>query len=1263
MDVVLSEAPATALCRYQETRLDLEPLYPSSIVQIQLPSTTGLIRNARTRVRVGSTGQSKDEESFKRAHIADAGAIHFGNSKKYPRHFIWRCLEGQTVLELRSADLDREEQEIKDAYLILRFGFPGPIHDHGVALASASDQDILSVFVLTKANDLYTFTLRPDAFCRPPNDDDIGRWYKVFRPASFSISAAFRLFASSAYELVIALDDGRLMRLRREAGDDGSIWQERTFGDGHWTSSLRGIVRWQGANTVPYQGSVLDQNTAVEIAPSPDRRHILAICLNHTLKAWNHETGEVTFSKDLLDERREPQDVARVMINPVTTGILQTFEAQGAKEGDEYYVVTYSPHDTGIFKFWGIRDADHAFAGVRDLFPNQTFKSPDPRDSALWTLANFEIKGAPRGLGIEVWILMRLNRRYKLYSRMFDLHNLGDEWHYGWSVTAVDLEKRKPHNQPPSTISDLDPQDVSEKWLEYVVSPGRIPERILETSLSIYCKATKLEYPEPSKAPLKARLASCIGSKVQLNQKQPEEQRYKVYRKEIESQWITFWSIASDLDQSRWDPLSLGLNQAANIPWIIFTDGCSIIRNLSSIEILTQNSSEDLRRNMDLIELQSVEMVDYDPEPSLPHDLAILINASAQFRATFSTSLLLACNDYLESELWQGASYSVPVRVQSFYDQCNFTDEVDDRQYNELMANLTDIGGFKDLSTALFLAIIKRLPREIPTEASGLRSTKLGLKALVNGAQEMITQNTQILTNLLLFAVFVDGEVDREETAMNRFVITSIYPKLLHQLRLYRVMSWLITNLRPEPVTSEETRPNSASSSISSGPQVRLSTVLENLFAIDIRPRAYSEEPQSDTFSQTIEDLLAWTGGNNATSIDDIIVHVQCNLLKNDNINLASSFLQYQPATAWSTYIKGRLYLLRHEYSEAALAFKSAAYELCTSLTSIFELDEQEKLIESIARPPVRDYVSESSHFLTPLTASFLSSGPSNYYFHIISLFENPSSPATTAPYVLTFARLALQHCSVIASADQRSDILTRLFYAALSISDFPTAFSGLYRFTEKALQKNLLARLIETMLVAGEANAMIKLPWLALSDDVDAFLNQKTHQHLHRHHHSSASSTLLHPAASSSIIGAQWHKVLYSYRILRGDVRGAASVLINQLEAHKAAIAAKRQKAPPPGIRVGSSNSSNEEQGLLNEYLVLINTLAVLNTEGEGWVFVDGNPEAADKDESKKRKVVRLEDLRGMYQEELDQRCTERTDHFEDFGIEEGDGDVDMED
>ena len=192
----------------------------------------------------------------------------------------------------------------------------------------------------------------------------------------------------------------------------------------------------------------------------------------------------------------------------------------------------------------------------------------------------------------------------------------------------------------------------------------------------------------------------------------------------------------------------------------------------------------------------------------------------------------------------------------------------------------------------------------------------------------------------------------------------------------------------------------------------------------------------------------------------------------------------------------------------------------------------------------------------------------------------------------------------------------------------------------------------------------MEKLPWLALSVNFDAFLAQKTHQSLHHYHQSS--STLLHPSSASpsvSIAGMQWHKILYSYRISRGDFRGAASVLINQLEAHKAAIAFKTKKAPPPGMRVGSSSANKEEQGLLNEYLVLINALAVLNAEGEGWVFVEGSEEAANGDETKKRRVVRLEDLRAMYQEELDRRCAgEIVDHFEGFGVAEEAGDVDME-
>ena len=927
-----SKAPVSSLCLHREARVNLDPLSSSSIIQLQLPSTSTFSRTSRVVRRVADAiPPSKSEDEFKKRNTASSGSIYFRQENKYPRSILWRCLESNTVLELRSVDLSKRENDSKEAGLILRFGFPSGIRNGGIALADSTEEDALSVFVLTKTNELYTLKLRPKFFCQASaSEDEFDGWYKTFKPSSLSISTPFRLVACGPLNLLIALTDGRLVRLRRRHGEDGSTWDEAAYNDGQWSSSLKGLIRWQGSNTIRYEGNALDQNTAVNVMLSPDGHHILVTSLNHTLKFWNVASGRPTASRDLLDVPRGPQETAKITLDPGTYKNLDVFEAQAGYDGDLYYVMTFSPQSSGVFKVWGVRDADQNDIGVRDLFPYDILRLPDPDDGALWTMSDFKLKTVLGSSRLEVWILMRLNRRYKLYHRKFmDLQGLGEEWQYDWSITVIDLSRREPQNEAPLKISDFDCNGITDKWIEFILRPGRVPGAVLETALSIYTHTRGLIPPKTSKASLRERIESCVGSQLYLQHSDILGSNVSKFLETLNDEWITYWSIVAEVDQARWEPLSLGFDAHSDMPWIVLADGCSAIRECSEIETLAYNKSKSLIGNSARTLMPSVEMDGSSASPTAPDELAMLVEASTKFRTSFSEALISSCDKCLESELWQDSSYSAPTRIQLFYDRCGFLNEVGDRQYNELAGSLSRAGGFDGITNESILAILEALPGRL-SEASGLVSTRFGLKVLASGAQDMVTLHARVLSDLLYLVVFVDMEVDREEYAMENFHAASIFIELLDQLRRNQMAHWLATNTRQDPATTQAN--DSVSKTLGSLGIGNASTILENLFARDIKPQSYSSQSQSAALTQTICDLLTWAAGGNEISLDKVLVNIQCDFLKNNNIDLASSFLRFQPSSAWATYIRGRFCLLQHEFTEAAIHFKKSAFKLCKRL-------------------------------------------------------------------------------------------------------------------------------------------------------------------------------------------------------------------------------------------------------------------------------------------------------------------------------------------
>ena len=931
-----SRAPKPSFGLYRETRVDLDPSCPNSIIHLQLPSNGTFARTSRLQRRVvNALPASKKEEEFKRQHLASSSSVYFRKSNKYPRSFLWRCLEEDTTLELRSVDLSKDDHDPRAATLILRIAFPSAIRRGGVALADSVDHDLLDVFVLTKNNEIYTLTLRPDFFCRPEGSEvDVGRWCHIFKPSTFSVTTPHRLVACNSLELLVSLCDGRLLRLFRKPGEDGSKWEERAYNDGQWGASLRGLIRWQAATTMRHDGHVLDQNTILAARSSPDHKHILAVSMNHTLKAWNIDTGNPAFSRDLLNKEREPQEVSRMMLDPGTSKLMHIFEAYGVRQGDRYYVVTFSPQESGVFKFWGIRDADFAETGVHDLFSEDVLRLPDPDDGALWTMVDFHVKTTRESSDIDIWILVRLNRRYKLFSKKSTMENLAEDWEQGWLVTVAEPPKGDQTDELPSRSWELDAEDISEKWLHFLFTPGRVTGPVLEAALSMYNETRSSSPVKSTKASLKERIASSVGSQFQL--KGPDSDS-KQFQEQTALEWTHLWSIVCDLDQNRWEPLSLGFDEHGDMAWLTFTAGLSVIRHCGDVERLAYNSPTDLHENLSVMVKPSIESGD---QPTLPHldELAMLVATTAAFRMSFSENLHYLCKSTMTRELWQDSIFSVPERMAAFYESCKFGDEISDKQYDDLARGLGNMGGFQKLTTEFIMSLLELLLQPMSTDVSGLHSTKFGLKLVVKGAQDMIFLHLQILADILFMVVFLDMEIDRENHPMDDFDAPLIYSETLHLLKQYQLMHWLATNSRSDPRHTQPVTPSVDFATLTTGnpsatSMSQMTTVLENLFAVDMGPRSYSHKSQSETVTGNMEDLLKWiTGGNDGgITLEGVVVNIQCDLLKNNNIDLASSFLLFQPSTAWATYIRGRLCLLCSEFIEAAIYFKKAAYSLCKS--------------------------------------------------------------------------------------------------------------------------------------------------------------------------------------------------------------------------------------------------------------------------------------------------------------------------------------------
>ena len=931
------DPPTSSLYLLKETRVDLEPDPVSPVIEFQVPSSAISFSRASGPKRqvLRTLPAYKGEEDFSISALASASSIYFGRSDRYPRSFLWRLLEDNKVLEIRSVDLSKNDEEEDEASLILRFYFPATIRPGGIALADAEDQSDLNVFALTTSNELYTLDIRRSFFCQASaSEEGIERWCKIFKPASTNFSTPHQFVAATSLEIFIALSDGRLLQLTRSSGSDGASWQELACNDGQWGSSLRSFVRWQGSNTVRYGNAMLDQETTQSIAYSPNKKHMWMVCLNHTLKVRNMKQSKTVYTTDLLGLSREPHEISKLLLDPSNSNMLELFEVPNLIEGDQYYLMTFSPHDLGQFKFWAIRDADAGAKGIRDLYPDDTFLPPDPdpnpESKAIWKVADFKIKAIEKGSfsTLRIWMLMRSNRRWKLYSLNLPAaefrDSMSDAWSNDWSVATSEFVDHATQLE----ITDAEPEGVIDTWLDFIFQSGRYSRSCIETALSIYATTRKLRLSLDSKSSLRENTRLVVSSQVTLQRLGSDGMDFEAYRTALDTEFGELWQEIRDLDTGRWDKGSLAYDGQRDMPWLVFADGCSLIRACSQLEVIAHNSPDMLKNAPEESSMQlELQDSEHDGDRVLPHELAMLVAAAANFRQSFSHELLQNCNTALASELWQEPSHAASIRIQQFYDTCAFGSEIEDTAFTRLVLQLDPIGGFDGLRNTHVKAITSNLLRTMSEQPSSLQSTRFGLKALVRGVQDMVTLTRQILYDLLILVIIVETEADREDTPMEEFEAEELFVDILDILKKIQIVHWLAVNMRIEPSKFPHELGLETPTSFT---QDRESTVLEHLFALDVSPRLHSASSEAIAFTETMQDVMAWVmGGSYAVKLDDVIVRIQCNLLTHNDIDLATEFLRYQPSTSWATYIKGRFYLIKGEFTEAALYFQKASFGIC----------------------------------------------------------------------------------------------------------------------------------------------------------------------------------------------------------------------------------------------------------------------------------------------------------------------------------------------
>ncbi|QPC66902.1 hypothetical protein HYE67_009133 [Fusarium culmorum] len=1072
---------------FKETRVNLDPPTTSSVVTIRVPSNS---IHGRSHRKAAGENSSEDETSFRVKNLASSSSIYHRIWHDTPRSFLWRILEDGTLLSIRAVDVCKKSQAA-DFPLFLNFHFSVPIQPGCVAFSDHEEHDSLCVFVLDQAYQLYSFHLRPDLFRkRSAIDAGLSDLGKVQAPAGLGFKHPHRMIAVNAETLLVTVNDGGMIRLDKTKTNDlsSNVWKESFFNVQGWAQNLRSLLPFQGKHTIKHGKINMEYSSATSIQVTSlgldDCLFAITVCLDHRMRIWNIDDGQILYTSDILNAERNPQEIGKWAIDPSQTNLVQIV---GRNRGSRV-CATFSPIGAGEFKFWKITAKDAFSVIVEDIFPNNSLVPVTPSSSDVWTLADF-VLSCPAESAIQLWTLWKNNMTYRVQKLEVDRKNISQSWEDNWDGVYADNLIQAAEGSGPS-----DPTDVTEKWLQLILKPGQFTKSTLEAALSIYERGFGKSKDAGKGRGLAEAICSILGSTATLDRGSSGTMEYETFRASSEAQWLRFYRLLLELDKQRGEALGLTLDPHTGLAWVVCADFLSAIRECSSLERLYYNISS--------------------PEQDQLAQAA-LIGSGLTFVEGFPEYLTQSCQATLRPELFEDSSKTDLERIQYFSDKSGFWRGITDEDCNQVVDVLGQ--NFSTVTDDLYTDVMNLIsaPEEAKTRNLRHPLTDFGKKLVVKAVQDNIELQWRVYFSQLILLVHMEFEFDNEADILhNRVDVGNVFRQLIAALRRLELLKWLAQT----EITLPSVREKSENGSVS---------------------RKIVEDAQCVTaLEANVGHLLGFSkkGTPLATDITDLVTNlcapdsdievspslIQCFLIKRERADLALDIAPFCDQNPFSTYVQGRLQLALKDFNTAAIYFRKAAIGMSESATgALLMLANDDLGTENLESD------RHSSGLLDDTEWNLLNHGPAKYYSHVVALFEKQKAYS----YVIEFARLAMQFLGNKQDAMfTKTDMQSRLFNAAAATSQFELAHTTLVSIKDQAMKISNLRKLVDRMCATYHNIELVSMPFPGLQQEVDDILSQKT------------------KATLDIIEDFPYHQVLYSWRIKHNNYRGAASVVLDRI-------------------------------------------------------------------------------------------------------------------
>ncbi|KAF3939503.1 hypothetical protein ABW19_dt0207406 [Dactylella cylindrospora] len=1174
---------------YKETRVSLDWASPDQVVEVSVPdydaSEAGSI-NEEVDDAPGVLIQGRADD-FPPRLLASSSSVVFRAINQTPRTILWRVMGDGKTLILMPLDVAKPRKERGGVALAYHIKFSKRITPGCVTFYDLPDSNTLVGFVLTSGSRLYTLSLRETFFTAKSDAARLSDgWCNTFQSPSLSLRSPHFLKAVSGDSVLVALQDGGMIRLDRLVQRGGFGYKEINFSDGSYFNSIKSIVRWSGAQ-VRYGEKSISAATVVSAAMTYRYSLLFTVSINHQLKVWSMERGAVLGTYDLLNEPASSAPSIKNFLDPAPTNLVTLIE----NVPDSRYMfllLTLSPAASGTFKLWaGTDDGTAGFTRLIDLYPDDVLKLEPPTFNSLWVVADYGIAAlSPSDPNlISMWLLWKSNTSSRMQTVKFKLGSMPETF-----VNWVDASQEQLIDQKPRSPSAGGLDELSSYWIDWIFQPGRFSDTVIDRALEIFKASSKDGQPMEIEtvassasrhdSVLEAIQHTARSKKAQSNEPSTEE---SVWR-DLDGEWNTFYKICTELDRSRIEGLSLSVDPASGLAFVANADTLTVVRKSSESEWVSQNlataNTSDLQLLFNGIESGEKGLF----SNNLVEPVRSLILAARDLKESLSPAAFDECVNALQDEVTRPPESSVFDRIDAIYDRC-FEGRLPQSRLDHVASIVAGIQASPETTFRAVYAAIQNWQRF----SGSSRLTVFGEKLLLRGSQEIVHVNYSLLFELTLLLVLVHSSSIVEIDDIEPYNV--LYLDLIALLREYNILTWLSRNSwtpAAEDVESEESFRNSLAIIRRKHedylPVIHNFPVLQILLDEEGGPPPTVVGSGPTTLTSSIQKFLATTDPQNLSAT---VMLIASRLLRMNAVRLMGEFMPYLPNDPWGNYLKGRMAVCRKEWRVAEDLFKAAAPG-----------------ISSPHSPPIPSL----DPLFNPVEIEYICAGLPKYYFHVAETFENSKQ----YDEVVIFSELAYKALPARLKEDGvalRSDILSRQFSAALQVPNYDSAYSALIAYSDKALQRQALKSLVVSMCEHHQAEAMCQFEFPGLHEEVDDVL-EKQYEHIRE-------------VTSAPI---PYHRIAYAWREARGNRRGASSALYDYLKKLQGCL---------------TNNQRYTGKDVRDAYLALLNVLSLVpkeqayvftrlhaEQESSGVHFVDGT--------KLKRRVVTIDNIREEYQEEM---------------------------